>query len=323
MNSLVSIVVVTYNSSLFVVETLESTLKQTWREIELIITDDCSNDDTVKICREWLKNNKKRFVHSVIITSKCNTGVSANANRGLYAAKGYWINFLAGDDTLKPRCIEDNMLWLASHPEVKVLFSYLEVYQNSFEPQNLIGKSPGDPYNPKSIMARNRSAESQYKMLLVSDRIHYTPSAYLNRDTLISVGGFDERFKLLEDYPLWLNLTKKGHKLSFMDSVTVNYRQHSNAINNTGFSYLINPNYFKSESFRKLCTYPYLPADIRMNAYFYWYGSQIFRFNWLNKNKLLFKILHNLLTVWLNPFKYLIWFRKRFNPELKNNEFYI
>jgi len=61
MSSLVSIIVVTYNSSKFITETLNSVSNQTWEDIELIITDDCSEDDTIEICRKWLKKNKDRF----------------------------------------------------------------------------------------------------------------------------------------------------------------------------------------------------------------------------------------------------------------------
>jgi hypothetical protein len=139
---------------------------------------------------------------------------------------------------------------------------------------------------------------------------------------LISVGGFDERFKMLEDYPLWLNLTKKGHKLHFMDKVTVNYRQHSKAINNTGRIFLINPNYFKQEEFRKAYTYPYLPMDIRLKQRYVWYASQIFRFDWLNKKLRYNKLLYYLLTIYLNPFKYFIALRKRINSDLGESEFY-
>jgi len=323
MSSLVSVIISTYNSSPFVVETLKSVSKQTWEELELIITDDCSGDDTVEVCHKWLSENGQRFVSSEILVSEKNTGVSANANRGLYAAKSNWIKFLGADDTLKPNCIEDNMSWITSRSEVKALFSRIEIYRDTFEPQNLVETTPGDPNNPKGIMASGRSAESQYKMLLLSDRIHFSPSVFLNRELLLSVGGFDERFKMHEDYPLWLNLTKNGHKLYFMDKVTVNYRRHLKAINNTDIPYLINPKYFKSDDFRKAYTYSYLPTDIRCNALFYWYASQIFRCDLLNRNKKPYRFLLALLTSYLNPFKYYINLKKHLNKNLKDNEFYM
>ena len=322
MNSLVSIIIASFNSSSFIVETLESISKQTWKELELIITDDSSGDDTVEICRKWVFENKQRFFNTEILTSVLNTGISANANRGLRSATGEWIKFLGADDTLKPTCIEENMFWVASQPEIKALFSRIEIYRDTFEPQNLIEITPGVPFNPIGILAPDKCADSQYKMLLLSDRIHFSPSVFLHRETLLSVGGFDERFKFLEDYPLWLNLTRNGHKLHYMDKVTVNYRQHSKAINNTGTSYLVNLNYFRTEAFRKIYTYPYLPADVRLSQRFRWYASQIFRWDYINRDRKAGRFLLNLMTIYCNPYKYFIWIRKRFNKNLKKNELY-
>ena len=323
MSSLVSVIVVTFNSSQFIIETLESVSKQTWKEIELIITDDCSEDNTIEVCLNWINENKNRFLRVEIIKPEKNTGVPANANRGLYAAQGDWIAFIAGDDTFKPNHIKDNMIYIATRQEIKVLLSKIEVYQDTFKPQNLIKITPEDAYNPNSIVAPGRSADSQYRMLLLFDRIHYTPSLFINRETLISVGGYDERLRMLEDYPLWLNLTKNGHKLYFMDKVTVNYRRHSKSINNTVKDHLIEANYFNEEDFRKIYTYPNMPADIRLNERFNWYVLQIFRWNWLNKDTKSSRFLLVLLTTYLNPFKYFIWIKKRLNRNLKNNEFYI
>jgi glycosyltransferase involved in cell wall biosynthesis len=322
-NNLVSIIISTYNSSSFVIETLDSVFKQTWKELELIITDDCSEDDTVEVCRNWLINNSYRFVRSEILTFNYNTGVSANGNRGLYASKGDWIKFLGADDTLKPECISSNLEWIQNHPEIKVLFSRVSIYRNTFTAENLIETTPAIPYNPKGILSSGISAGSQYKMLLISDRIHFTPSVFLNRSTLVSVGGFDENFRLLEDYPLWLNLTKNGHILYFMDKVTVNYRRHLKAINNTGIPYLINPNYFKSENFRRIYTYPFLPLDIKLEQRFIWFTSQIFRFTWLNRNIKINRVLLNVFTIYLNPFRQFVRIRKCLYKKLKDNEFYI
>jgi len=322
MSTLVTLVVVTYNSAEYVLDALESVSNQTWDDIELIITDDCSGDDTLRICREWLEQNRERFVRSELISSELNTGVSANANRGLRKAKGEWIGFLAGDDSLKPGCVTDNMEWISGHPEIRVLFSYVDVYQDKFEDRFLLQTTPSNPYNVQGIMAPGRSADSQYRMMLRSDRINYTPSAWLHRDTLLSVGGFDERFKMLEDYPLWLNLTKNGHRLYFMDKSTVNYRTHSEAICNTGMSYALNPEYFRVEQFRKIYIYPNLPADLRLDARFTWCTSQIFRWKWINRDNGFNRFLVLLLTVFLNPFKYYISLKKQIRKDLKTSELY-
>ena len=319
---MVSVTIASYNSAPYIVETLESVRNQSWKEIELIVTDDSSTDNTAELCKEWMKKNRNRFVNVALITSLKNTGVPSNVNRGLIASSGSWVKILGGDDTLRPDCITNNMGMVSTDPRIKVLFSNLDVYQDNFNPRNYIHTIPGNPFSADGIMAHDRSAESQYRMLLVCDRIHYSPSVFMDREAIFSVGCFDERFKLLEDHPLWLNLTRNGYRLFFMEKTTVNYRRHSKAINNTGNEFIVNPNFLKTNDFRKIYTYPYLPADVRFDQIFTWFVSRIFKYKWLNRNRIPNRFLLNLLTLYLNPFRYLIWLRKRMNKTLASNEFY-
>lgn len=312
MSTLVSVIVATYNSSKFIEETLESISAQSWQKIELIITDDCSSDKTVSICKEWMKENSQRFLDAIIIESDTNTGVSGNVNRGLQVAKGSWIKFLGADDTLLPNCITDNVEFVNKNKDVRVLFSKVNKYNETFHSENFIMTAPGI-IGDNSIVSPKQSAEKQYQMLLRNDSIHFTPSVFLHRETLLSVGGFDERFRLLEDYPLWLNLTKSGHKLYFMDKTTVNYRTHAQAINNTGKQNVVNPNYFRQEEFRRIYTYPYLPMAERNNQRYVWYVSQIFRSKWINKVNSINSTLHNILTIYTNPFRYYLKIKKTIN----------
>ena len=103
-NPLVSIIVITYNSSKYVLETLESAKAQTYQNIELIVSDDCSTDNTVEICHNWIEQNKERFVRTELITVEKNTGIAPNCNRGVKAAKGEWVKLIAGDDVLHQNC---------------------------------------------------------------------------------------------------------------------------------------------------------------------------------------------------------------------------
>ena len=314
----VSIVVVSYNSEKFILDTLESIFSQTYENIELIITDDSSTDNTIVICEEWLVNHSSHFVRTKLIKAEINTGVSANANRGLNYAAGEWLKFLGADDMLFPDCISMNLQYLLKRPEIKVLFSKVAVYDTYISENNLLKIIPNEDINESNIMWEGRSAKSQYNMLLVCDRIHFTPSVIMRKDTLQIVGGFDERFRTMEDYPLWLNLTKAGFKLYFMNIPTVKYRQHTEAINNTGIDYLIKPNYFRTEEFREIYTYPFLPTSIRLKSKWIWIASQIFKMNKLNKNTKFNKALFELLTIWLNPFVYFLYFKELMIREFKN-----
>lgn len=83
---LVFIIVFTYNSSKYLLETLESAKAKTYRNIELIVSDDCLTDDTVKLCKKWIDNNRTRFVRAELIITDTNTGIAANCDRRLKSA---------------------------------------------------------------------------------------------------------------------------------------------------------------------------------------------------------------------------------------------
>ena len=320
--SLVTIVVVTYNSASFVAEALESVRVQTWNELELIITDDSSSDETIEICKRWLERNQDRFIRTELITSLINTGVSGNVNRGLNVAKGEWIKFLAADDALLPGCIEANMEHVRKNQHIKILFSRLNIYNDSFLPVNFVLATEDDSINPSSIMHPSKTADSQYKMLVVSDRIHYTPSAFFHRETLLSVGGFNERVRLMEDYPLWLKLTKSGYRLYFMDVVTANYRRHAGAANNKKQRVIVNPNYFNTEKFRTEYTYPALPFLVRSEQRINWILSQAFRWPYLNRDTPFNRLIYRLLTRFMNPFRYISFLYGKLKSDSSENELY-
>ena len=97
---LVSVIVVVYNSSKTVLETLESIKNQTYKNIELVITDDASSDNTIEIVTEWGEKNRNYFNNFLVLKTEKNTGVSANVARGIQASKGEYYKDIAGDDLL-------------------------------------------------------------------------------------------------------------------------------------------------------------------------------------------------------------------------------
>lgn len=221
---LVSVPVITYNSSKFIIETLESIKLQTYNNIELIISDDCSTDNTVEICKDWLKRNESRFVRTLLIESNKNTGTSANGNRGEKACQGEWVKLIAGDDILLPSCISDYIDFVSLHPDAKYVFGRVEAFGGSEERNKEITE------NCVNYSFFKLSAKQQYHSLAMGAWL-LAPTCFYNRSVAIKHNiKNDESIKLIEDLPKWMNVTKAGIRMTLMDKVVVRYRLHDGSI---------------------------------------------------------------------------------------------
>lgn len=213
-NPLVSIIVVTYNSSKYVLETLESAKAQTYQNIELIITDDGSTDQTIPLCQNWIDGNLSRFKECKFIKTTQNTGITSNCNRGLYAANGDWVKFIAGDDILLENSIKINIGYTIGNKH-SFYFSMLNY---------TIEKPPIDKVFKSGLRLFN-SKKNHFKILLKRNCLP-AATAFIRREAILSLNGFDENYPMLEDYPLWLKAVQK-YTIIFNSEKTVIYRIHS------------------------------------------------------------------------------------------------
>jgi len=215
---LVSIVVITYNSAKYVLETLESAKAQTYQNIELIVSDDCSTDNTVGICKEWIDKNGSRFIRSEVIITPKNTGIAANCNRGLAVARGEWIKYIAGDDMLTTNCLQLNLEFTQRVPAARFVFSTRLIIEDNV----LV-----DRFNYSTFV--NYSKRKQVKYILLSNQISAT-SSFIHSETLKILGGWDETFPMMEDYPMWVKALLKGYKIYGFNDLTCYYRIHDSNI---------------------------------------------------------------------------------------------
>lgn len=225
---LVSIIVITYNSSEFVLETLESAKCQTYENIELIISDDFSTDKTVEICEKWIKENKTRFVRAQLITTKVNQGIPANCNRGIKNSDGEWIRMVAGDDALNPESTQKYIEYINEQedPEIQVLHSNVEWFNGSFSIEN---KQPFRPLAHFKLNDPSATAEDQFQSLL---RINIVEAGtiFIKSEVFNRIGLYDEEPRLWEDRPMLLKMTQNGIKLHYLDFCSLKYRKHDSSI---------------------------------------------------------------------------------------------
>jgi len=216
---LVSVPVITYNSSKFVIETLESIKTQTYQNIELIVSDDCSTDNTVELCKNWIENNKNRFVRTKLLTVENNTGISANCNRAEAACCGEWRKLIAGDDILLPNCIKECVDYVMDHPGTIWLFGKMEGFGRR---QDEIDEYMNRCYD-YSIF--NLTSDEQLRRLVFGGNCIPAPASFVNiqKNNELQIQN-DERIPMLEDYPKWINLLRRGVKFCFIDKTIVKYR---------------------------------------------------------------------------------------------------
>ena len=215
---LVSIAVITYNSAQYIIETLESAKGQTYQNLELIISDDCSIDNTVDLCKAWLSSNSDRFTRVKLLMSDTNTGISANVNRVFRACDGEWIKPIAGDDILLPYCVEANLEFIDKHSSARVIFSQCQNFETVKGEKRIIDTSPSEEY--KYLFELDAE-----KQLVELYGICFPPACNLFiHHELHEKFSHDESIRNVDDYPYWIQITQQGYKLYYFDLTTVLYR---------------------------------------------------------------------------------------------------
>lgn len=107
MDELVSVIMPSYNTALYIKETIQSVLNQTYKNWELFIVDDCSTDDTDHVVQQFLDDKRIHYLKNEV-----NSGAAISRNRALREAKGRWIAFLDSDDLWMPDKLEKQICFM-------------------------------------------------------------------------------------------------------------------------------------------------------------------------------------------------------------------
>jgi len=305
---LVSIVIFTYNSAQFVLETLESAKAQTYQNIELIVTDDGSKDNTVQICRDWLKANGHRFVRTELVTVEKNTGIAANLNRGVRASMGKWFKLLAGDDLLLKDCIQINIDIINNSTSEISIINTPKISFNDTEKTETIKIEP-QKWDWPLFFHDNISSSDQLRLAVRYIR----PSVnghFMKKNLYEKIGGCDEGFPMHEDRPLLIRILSSGVKIYGSELPTVLYRIHDNSVFRKNTKKLIYTNWF-IESYIPVVEkyyYPYLSKIEIINYKIYFIYAKTIYGTFFNKNIFINKIFDKFIKF---AFFYIIKYHKK------------
>lgn len=218
---LVSILVITYNSSAYLVETLESAKYQSYDNLELIITDDCSTDNTFDICIEWIEKNREYFKEVKLVRPEKNLGIAGNCNHGLEYCTGEWVKLIAGDDILLPNCISEYQKYSIFNDEL-YFFSYPRILMNSGAESERLRKEKAFSLTSGFFAM---SSKDQLNFMIINGLPMSASTFFFKNSELKKLGGFDESF-IQEDRPLYMKLTSLGFRLGNVPLQLVSYRIH-------------------------------------------------------------------------------------------------
>ena len=231
-----SIIIPVYNAKKFLRQCIDSVISQTFKDWEVILVDDCSTDDSVKIIEEFINDSVNG--NFFLLRQERNHGPSAARNRGIREAKGEYVFFLDADDTITPDCIELLYGLAKQHDADYVQGRYESEIKDNKDNRNntniktieLLNSSTLEPSIP-AVLTDRREIK---RLLLNHNKIQFTPHNRLVRRQMIIDNGlfFNEEIKVREDF-LWMTFVAKYVKrFASCDKPTYNRGYNEDSLTN-------------------------------------------------------------------------------------------
>lgn len=198
-NEMVTIIVTSYNYGQYLDECINSLHNQTYKNIEIIIVDDGSNDLFTLNKLHELKKHGENIIHIE------NSGVSVARNIGVQNAKGNYIIFLDGDDKLAPQFVEKVMEIQNKNEDVLLIYSYTRFF-GAANRLRILGNHPN------------------YNRLLINN-YYFGITCLLHKNRILQVGGFNAKMRHgIEDWEFFIRYCYQGMKVGRVNSALFYYR---------------------------------------------------------------------------------------------------
>lgn len=216
-NQTVSVIIPVYNASKYIGETIESALKQTYKDIEIVLVDDCSRDNSRKIIEGYMKSHKNIVYHFL----EKNSGAAVARNKALDLAKGRYIAFLDSDDLWYPEKIHKQIDFMRNNDDIAFCYTAYEMVDD------------------EGILIKEKIKileKATYKNLLKRTMIS-TPTVLLDRHLL---GNLKMPLRRTgQDYAYWLLLLHNVEFAYGIDEALVKVRRRGNSLSANKFQNII------------------------------------------------------------------------------------
>ena len=205
---LVSVVIPSYNHEQFVQDTIQSVIDQDYKNIELIIIDDGSKDNSVSNIQELITSCEKRFIRFEF-RSRNNIGLSATLNEALEWCEGKYFSAIASDDQMLNYKTSIQVKYLETNNESVAVFGGVQLIdENNRKLEKLLSK------------ARSYSFED----IIMHRHDILAPTQMIRKEAIEKVGGYNSKL-FIEDWYMWLILSRQANLFNMNEVLTL-YRKH-------------------------------------------------------------------------------------------------
>jgi glycosyltransferase involved in cell wall biosynthesis len=205
----VSVLIPAYNAAAYIEQTLDSVLAQTWPNLEVIVVDDGSRDDTLAKAQRYASSR-------VQIVKQANAGASAARNRAFSLATGDYIQYLDADDLLHPDKIKAQLECLAHRPDACLSSSAWAMFYDAPDAQSL----------RPTILWRDYNDPVQWLVDAWENGVWMQPSAWLTHRSLIEAAGpWDEQISLHDDGEFFSRVLLQTKEIVFCQEAKSFYRK--------------------------------------------------------------------------------------------------
>jgi glycosyltransferase involved in cell wall biosynthesis len=218
----ITVITPIYNTGIFVIKALESVKRQTFRDYEHIIIDDCSTDNSIEIVERWIKENN---YPCTFLKNEVNKGVCKTLNTGIRIAKGKYIKGI-GDDEWAETFLEERIKHFEQcDDKVGITFSDMVFID---EESKVIAESY---YEMRGIKIGDELKTLTYPAILNNKKGLIGPSAMIKKSVYEDVGLFDENI-IHEGYDMWFRIAQK-YKFAYFPKPLILYRSRKKSMSNS------------------------------------------------------------------------------------------
>jgi glycosyltransferase involved in cell wall biosynthesis len=202
-----------YNHARFLADSVQGILRQTHRDLELIIIDDCSSDSSWELISSLAKSDARIKT----IRHERNLGASRSRNDGLRMAGGAYVGFCDADDIWEPNKLEVQVSLLQKNPSYDLTYCDVIIIDENGQPaaRRFTEEFP-----------RPKDASGSLFSILVRRNFINTQTVLMRRECLATAGCFDEKIKWVEDWWCWINISRR-HRFLYSEQPLARYRVHS------------------------------------------------------------------------------------------------